>query len=178
MAIITRLGRLFSADFNAVLDSIEEPDIQLKQAVRDMQFELQQEQQQLASMQHECEQMNGLKQQIGDRITALDDELDICFSAAEDDLARDLIRRKLRATARLETIDKKSLDLQKACLSLTARIEEHRNQLEDMQQKLELLIDSNLNQTIETADFCSQADIRKEEIDIAFLREKQSRVSS
>ena len=40
MALVTRLSRLFQADFHAVLDRIEEPDLQLRQAVREMQFAL------------------------------------------------------------------------------------------------------------------------------------------
>ena len=40
MALVTRLSRLFQADFHAVLDQIEEPDLQLRQAVREMQIAL------------------------------------------------------------------------------------------------------------------------------------------
>ncbi|MES9848615.1 MAG: PspA/IM30 family protein, partial [Candidatus Thiodiazotropha sp.] len=36
MALITRVSQLFRADVNAVLDRMEEPEILLKQAVRDM----------------------------------------------------------------------------------------------------------------------------------------------
>ena len=36
MALINRVSRLFKADFNAVLDQIEEPEQLLKQAIRDM----------------------------------------------------------------------------------------------------------------------------------------------
>ena len=37
MALITRLSRMMRADFNALLDRLEEPDILLAQALRDMQ---------------------------------------------------------------------------------------------------------------------------------------------
>ena len=40
MALITRVARLFRADLHAVLDRIEEPDVLLKQAVREMEEEL------------------------------------------------------------------------------------------------------------------------------------------
>ena len=36
MALINRLSRLFKADFHAVLDQIEEPELLLKQAIREM----------------------------------------------------------------------------------------------------------------------------------------------
>ena len=65
MALITRLSRLFQADFHAVLDRIEEPDIQLKQAIREMQIELQQNEQRLALLQHEAEQLSNLSRSSG-----------------------------------------------------------------------------------------------------------------
>ena len=40
MALITRVSRLFQADFHAVLDRIEEPEVLLRQAVREMEEEL------------------------------------------------------------------------------------------------------------------------------------------
>ena len=52
MALVTRLSRLFQADFHAVLDRIEEPDLQLRQAVREMQFALDQDQQRQQLLQH------------------------------------------------------------------------------------------------------------------------------
>ncbi len=81
MALITRLSRLFQADFHAVLDRIEEPDIQLKQAIREMQIELQQNEQRLALLQHEAEQLSNLATDCRNKIVAFDEELDICFAA-------------------------------------------------------------------------------------------------
>ena len=40
MALITRVSRLFQADFHAVLDRIEDPEALLRQAVREMEEEL------------------------------------------------------------------------------------------------------------------------------------------
>ena len=36
MALINRMSRLFTADVHAVLDRIEEPDVLLRQAIREM----------------------------------------------------------------------------------------------------------------------------------------------
>ena len=58
MALVTRLSRLFQADFHAVLDRIEEPDLQLRQAVREMQFALDQDQQRLQLLQHEATRLD------------------------------------------------------------------------------------------------------------------------
>ena len=175
MALITRLSRLFRADFHAVLDCIEEPDIQLKQAVREMEFELHQEEQRLSLMAHEIGRLKQKAQQLEDKVIAFDEELDICFSANKDELARDLIKRKLEATARLESTNVQSTDLQNSEKALSIQIEEYRSQLEVTKQKLEILIDSGSSGQINYGTNTDSASIRNEDIEIAFLREKQMR---
>ena len=94
MALVTRLSRLFQADFHAVLDRIEEPDLQLRQAVREMQFALDHDRQRLQLLQHEAEQLEQRKGTQNGKLQSLDDELDLCLAAEQEDLARDLVRRK------------------------------------------------------------------------------------
>jgi len=175
MALITRLSRLFQADFHAVLDSIEEPDIQLKQAIREMEFDLQQDEQALALSQHECDQLVLLLNESKTKINAFDEELDLCFSAKKEDLARDLIRRKLETGTFFQDNEKRLNSLKTNIQKLQQRIKQHRQQLENMQQKQSLLVDENSPDA-----YTAQAvnTIRAEDIEIAYLREKQKRASS
>ena len=175
MALITRLSRLFQADFHAVLDRIEEPDIQLKQAVREMDFDLQQDEQALALLQHESEQLEVSIEESNAKIVAFDEELDLCFSAKKSDLARDLVRRKLEAENILTDREKHLKNLNIKTEKLQQRIQQHRQQLENMQQKLALLADDEPsgNSTKQ-----STGNIRAEDIEIAYLREKQKRAAS
>ena len=178
MALITRLSRLFQADFHAVLDRIEEPDIQLKQAIREMQIELQQNEQREALLQHEAEQLTNLAIESKIKITAFDEELDICFSAKKDDLARDLIRRKLETNYQLQSTEKQIVTIQSSIKKLAASTTECRQQLDNMSQKLELLVTDIDSQPLNNHLSSVGAGIRAEDIEIAFLREKQIRRSS
>lgn len=172
MALITRLSRLFQADFHAVLDSIEEPDIQLKQAVREMEFDLTQDEQALALLQHEAEQLKVIIEQSLDKITNFDAEMDICFGAKKDDLAKDLIRRKLEAEAACSAAEKQLNSINVNIEKLHQRIKDHQQQLDNMRQKLELL-------TVDSDQYTgASSSIRAEDIEIAFLREKQRRAAS
>ena len=176
MALVTRLSRLFQADFHAVLDRIEEPDLQLRQAVREMQFALDQDQQRKQLLQHEADQLDKAVVSIGDKLQALDEELDICIAADKDDLARDLVHRKLAAEKQLQaTSDRRTaIDLQGQ--TLTRQIDEQTQQLTSMKQKLELLV--KVDDSSVDASFSSVEAIRNEEIEIALLREKQKRTQS
>ena len=176
MALVTRLSRLFQADFHAVLDRIEEPDLQLRQAVREMQFALDQDQQRKQLLQHEADQLDKAVVCIGDKLQALDEELDICIAADKDDLARDLVHRKLAAEKQLQATNNRSaaIDLQRQ--TLARQIDEQTQQLTSMKQKLELLV--KVDDSSVDAGFASAEVIRNEEIEIALLREKQKRTQS
>jgi len=173
MALVTRLSRLFQADFHAVLDRIEEPDLQLRQALREMQFALDHDRQRLQLLQHEAEQLGKQLVNTGARLKTLDEELDICLAAEQDELARDLVRRKLAAEIQQQRTRERIETLQAQGQALARQIDEQEQQLAGMQQKLELLVSS---QDPAAAARCAGADvIRSEEIEIALLREKQRR---
>ncbi len=176
MALVNRLTRLFQADFHAVLDRIEEPDLQLKQAVREMQFALEQDRQRLKLLRHESAQLERDRDAIATTLATLDEELDICLAAKKDELARDLVRRKLAATRRADAIERQLESNGAQVAELDARIEEQAEQLASMQQKLELLIADDARAFGAPADFADA--IRNEEIEIALLREKQRRATS
>lgn len=178
MALITRLSRLFQADFHAVLDCIEEPDIQLKQAVREMEFDLLQDEQTLALLQHEGQQLAVSSDEANTKMAAFDEELDICFGANKEDLARDLIRRKLETGADLVQAEKHLNNIKTNIDKLQQRIEEHRLQLESMQQKLELLVDENGPGVYGNHAHTAGYKVRSEDIEIAYLREQQRRAIS
>jgi phage shock protein A len=176
MALVTRLSRLFQADFHAVLDRIEEPDIQLKQAVREMQLALDQDEQRLGLLQHESEQLLKADNETEQALSAFDEELDICLGAKKDDLARDLIRRKLSSEKHLLSIRQQSQAIDSQHQRLDRQIDEQRQQLTSMKQKLELLVTSE--DFSGPNEFNPVENIRNEEIEIALLREKQRRAQS
>ena len=178
MALVTRLTRLFQADFHAVLDRIEEPDLQLRQAVREMQFALDHDQQCLKLLQHEATQLDKATESASKTLQGFDEELDICITAKKDDLARDLIRRKLATEKQLQAIQQQTDTVASQTQSLSKQIDEQSQQLTSMKQKLELLVsDENLFST--SSNGLSQTDaIRNEEIEIALLREKERRVKA
>ncbi len=176
MALVNRLTRLFQADFHAVLDRIEEPDLQLKQAVREMQFALEQDRQRLKLLRHESTQLERERDASAATLATLDEELDICLAAKKDDLARDLVRRKLAATRRADAFARRLESTAAQAAALEAQIEEQVEQLANMQQKLELLVADEAREPAAGADFGDA--IRSEEIEIALLREKQRRTAS
>ena len=176
MALVTRLSRLFQADFHAVLDRIEEPDLQLRQAVREMQFALDQDQQRLKLLQHEAAQLDKTTASTAASLDSFDEELDICLAAKKDDLARDLIRRKLALEKQRQALQQQSISIELQRQALDQQIDEQSQQLTSMKQKLELLVSED--ECFVSGNFNHAGTIRSEEVEIALLREKERRVES
>ena len=64
MTLITRLSRLFHADVNAVIDQLEEPELLLKQAIREMEETLNNDERQLKLLNLEQQQHHKKQQEL------------------------------------------------------------------------------------------------------------------
>ncbi len=181
MAIITRITRLFKADFNAVLDRIEEPDILLKQAIREMEESLSSGHSRLQRM---LDQSSRFRQQITalqQSIAGIESELDMCFDAGEDKLARALVKRKLENQQAQAILKTKLGSSEQHCTELKSRLDQNRVSLASLQQRIETLDLDRGTGSVEGGDAGDTARhlfdfvVGDEQIDIALLREKKLR---
>ncbi len=182
MALITRVTRLFRLDLHAVLDCIEEPNILIKQAVREMQESNDADQQRLKLLDHEHKQVLSRQADLDQCVDQIKEELDICFESGKDDLARALIKRKLETQRQAKALARKRNSLENSMTELKTRLQENRSRLTAMQQKADILSEHDVScygtechdGPWDTAEVC----ISNEDVEVAFLREKQKRVTS
>ncbi|MDH3377277.1 MAG: PspA/IM30 family protein [Gammaproteobacteria bacterium] len=178
MALITRVSRLFRADLHAVLDRIEEPEVLLKQAVREMEEDLSRDEQRSKFLRHERGQLMARHAELEQKLAELDQELDICFGNGKDDLARALIKRQLEAQRFCRVLTAKCESVQTTLSEITERTGDHRARLEIMRQKAELFGDDSDRDEADTALSPADISVREEDIEVAFLREKQKRTQA
>jgi phage shock protein A len=182
MALITRVSQLFRADVNAVLDRMEEPEILLKQAIRDMEEALIKDDQRVKVIELELKQIVSRRSELEQRLDQVTEELDLCFDTGNEALARTLLKRKLESERYLDYLARKLREFQEAGETLKKRIDENRSRLESMRQKAELLTDSDSEEsqrnTWNEQDFMHQFAVNDDDIELAFLREKQRRSQS
>lgn len=175
MALITRIGRLFRADFNAVLDRIEEPDVLLKQALREMEEDLHRDAQQLKLFEKEHALLAVKIEELGKSIEQVDQELDICFDTGETNLARSQVKRKLEMQRYEKYCNSKLESLLRKINELKTRVDENKTRFSVMQQKLELLAEEESQ--VSGDEFYSNINmsLKDDDVEMAFLREKQAR---
>ncbi len=175
MAILSRVGRLFKADFHAVIDQLEEPLMLLKQSVREMDEALQQDKDQLNALKKQREIYAQRLQAQDESLAQIEEELDVCFIADNEDLARVLIKRKLEAQQLKKAFSGKLSSLQDEVGHLHRCIEERTPQLDAMRQKLALLSEDMPNEARSDEKAWPSITICEADVEVALLREKQQR---
>lgn len=175
MALISRVTRLFRADFHAVLDRVEEPDILLRQAIREMEEDLAHDQQAYKRYGQERDQLAKREGEFEGTVKSLTEELEVCFAADKDDLARSLVRRKLETERSLQLLVRRREALGVQIDRLAQRLDENRSRYESMRQKAELFDEQNRETGSEEAWRDIDVRVRDEDVEVALLKERQRR---
>lgn len=173
MTLMTRIARLFRADLHAVLDRVEEPDVLLRAAVREMEEDLDSDRRRLFGLELEARRLAAREEELACSLGSQEEELDLCFAAGQVNLAKALIKRKLETARAAEALAKKRETLAAGRSDLEARIRENRERLERIRLKAEALTEALPERPAQPPypDFA----IRDEEVEVAFLREQRKR---
>lgn len=171
MTLINRFSRLFRADLHALLDRIEEPEILLRQSLREMEEALELDLRRSQTLAHERTQLAAREAEFQHSLQTIQEELALCLDAGKDDLAKGAVKRKLEAERGVKAIAKKRVALEAEAADLQARIEENRLRLDSVRQKAEVLAQGYGHHD----DSPHEGAVSDEEIEVALLREKQKR---
>jgi len=175
MALINRIGRLFRADVHAVLDRIEEPDVLLKQSVREMEAAIAKDSNRIKSLNDENEQLIKRRTALENSIDQFNDELDVCFTAGNESIARSIIKRKLVCQHQIKHLKQKSEALVESVLNLQSQLEENQRLLVDIEQKMAFSAEKDSSGSLCNASEITDFAIQDEDIEVAFLQEQQRR---
>ena len=183
MTIVNRISQLFKADFHAVLDHIEEPELLLRQAIRDMEAELARQEQQIRSDGREQAELMLRKNQLTAKLHEFEEELDLCFRSGKDELAKGLIRRKLETQRLILQMGSRQDLLGQATLRRQALFTENRNTLDGLRQKADLFVlhaasRRNPDESDHAYGLNKNPVVSDDEVEVAFLREQEARSAS
>ena len=179
MTLMHRVARLFRADAHALLDRIEEPDLTLRQAVQEMQEGLDGERRRRNLLEQEVKTLARQRAESSQELERLGEQLDVCFEAGNDDLARGLIRRRLEIQRLDQSLAAREADRREQLEGLKTRLAEQAARLEAMRQRAELLAPRD---TESNYDDCPpkmpEPLVRDEEVEVALLEERRRRAGS
>jgi phage shock protein A len=178
MALITRIARLFRADFHAVLDQIEEPELLLKQAIREMDEDLAAREQRIRAATHEQGELRARKDELALALKEIEDQLDLCFTSQKHELARNLVRRKLEAERCGRQLAGRESATEKYLGEPRAMIDRHRMTLDGLRQKAEIFTRRSWEPggNGEVMDPVGrELAVSDDDVEVAFLREQNKR---
>ena len=181
MALLTRLTRLVRADLNALLDRVEEPDILLAQALRDMDQAVADDERVLAGLRRGRERLATRRGALAARRAGLDDELALCLDAGQDDLARSLLRRRLESEQLEQLLQEREQAAGVRVQALEQQLADRRARLDAIRAEAELVMPDAAGDTDLLAVPEPPPDrprpIAEADIEIALLAAKRRRAS-
>ena len=126
-------------------------------------------------LQHHQDEVLKRESDLDRSLAEISEQLDVCFESGKDDLARLLIKRRLESERVHKVLTRKRQSLQETLAGLSTHLDENRARLDSMRQKLELLVEDDAPPCPEERWTVPNISIREEDVEVAFLREKQRR---
>lgn len=171
MTVLTRLSRLFRADLHALLDRMEAPDVLLQQAIRDMEGEIQLQQQEQKKRALEQQQLQRRCSELQERLQQQETELDLCLDAGNDALTRALLRRRLEQEQTLRLLQQRLQTLSEKMRGADAEFQQQQRELQGLREQADLLLQQPSG-TRDAADACA---VTEADVELALLKAKSRR---
>ena len=179
MSIITRISRLFKADMHGILDTLEEPEAILRQAVREMKEEIEKSEVHGKKLDREETRLEKVQQGYAVQLQELEREISFCFDENNEILAKSLIRKKLEVARWLKEISGRLRCVIDEKSSTSAELNEHKDKLNSVIDQLGLFTDRYRNDWTDSLDSSRDTSggktITQEDVELEFLHEKQRR---
>ncbi len=170
MAILHRIARLLRADLNGFIDFLEEPDVMLKQALREMEDALTERERKCDLLRADYNRSLSCEVELRERLNSLEDRISLCFAENNEALAKKFIRRRLEAKKHLAAIQSSSLEKAQALERMQKSIEEDRTTYAELLEKARILGEIEHNGV-------ADIDVSSDDVEVEFLREKRKRSS-
>lgn len=178
MTLITRITRLFKADLHGILDDLEEPEEVVKQAIRDMEAEMAHQEQRLGELRLTQERLRREADVLAAALQGLESQIELCFTADHEALAKTLIRKRLETTQRAQSIARAQTETLAQYDTLAQDIVGRKQQLAAVVQQLALLTATRGQQPWSASGgspFQASSGVTDDDVEVAFLEEQQRR---
>ena len=178
MALINRMTRLVRADMNAVLDQIEEPTLLLRQAIRDMEAEVESTRRHQQALVSRVEALGRRAAELQRSLEESSEQFGLCLDSGEDELARKVLRRKLETERLLKVVASRQDDTRQEVQKHSAVLDEREHVLEGLRQKADVMTEAENGSTDDSGVVGDIAAVTDDDVEVAFLRATRDRQPS
>lgn len=182
MKLTTRLTKFFAADAHAVLDSMEDPLSQLKQALRDMELSIDQQKRALEQLINNDKHLSNQFEVLNKQYAEADRDLDVCFESSNEELARTIVKKKLYIDQRVEQLKQSQVNLKEKQARLAQQLQSNQEQYLLIEQQAAVYVAKQQEEVTTRNSFdsgySSNQVINDDDVEMAFLNEKRKRANS
>ena len=179
MGIFNRIGRLWKADIHGIIDSLEEPRTILRQALRDMEEEIEGSTAHLESLRGEEERVTKRRTRLNESLEETIKQIDVAFGADDQRLARTFVRKRLELDRVVAHLDQRLSEIASERTSAEQRLAGQREQYQRIAEKAELLCDSPEPKRDCAPDGPgSELFVSEHDVEVAMLEERNRRGGS
>jgi phage shock protein A len=178
MTLMTRMIRLFKADAHGLLDLLEDPETVLRQAIRDMETEIENGEQTLTGLTRKIERLQGFRTTLEEHLREYARQIDLCFEEDNHELARTFIRKRLEAQKRLKSVAHTLNDTVARQETHRRNLREQKEQLRSIVEKMHIFAEHAPHTGVQDSGSSGEsweAAVSEDEVEIAFLEERRKR---
>ncbi len=174
MNILNRISRLFQADMHGLLDDLEQPEMILKQALREMQAEIDKAEAHLAALAKQRLHLQKSEQDLHQRIQDLQQQIDFCLDQENEALAKPLLKKRLQSERSVKEISRQLEAVVAEHQYADRETEERKEKLQAIQDKLVLFSEQSNSVEKAATGECGNT-VTEDDVELALLYEKQRR---
>ncbi|HEX4475503.1 MAG TPA: PspA/IM30 family protein [Polyangiaceae bacterium] len=135
MGLFDRMSRAVSANFNALLDGLEDPKKDVEQTILDMENALRKARADIVSAVAAEKQLKKKVEELGGDVERWGKRAELAVTHADDELARDALRQKRRVEDERDRAEKYRVEQRGAALELRTELERMERTVDEVKAK-------------------------------------------
>lgn len=177
MTLIYKIKRLIKSDAHALIESFEEPKFIIAQAIRDMESELEKQEQKIKTISSLVEKSKNKLSYFEKNINKLEKDIEFSFSQNRDDLAKNMVKELVKFQKSELKIRDLINESQEELDLLSQDYQSKRGDLEKVKEECESLkFEFSQSESVwdENQDVIHTSSNLENEIELEFLKRKQN----
>ncbi len=139
MGIFSRLNRVIKSNLNALIDQAEDPDKMIGQTVTDMKSALKRARKDLIEALGSAKRLDKKERDLEQEAVDWEQKAILALEQDDDDLAREALRRKARATREAKSVRAQAAAQATAADAMKAQLERIEEKLDDLKARQKTL---------------------------------------
>jgi phage shock protein A len=135
MGIFDRMGKVISANFNALVDGLQDPRKSVEQTLLDMQEQIRAARREVVSAVAAEKQLRGKLDELDLQAQKWSSRAELAVKSNDDDLAREALLQKKRVTSERDRIEALRAEQRSAAHEMKAELERMEQKLSELQHK-------------------------------------------